>query len=210
MEVLGRLLRCLLLGLAFGAATSSSNAASSPYGPVGSILADSSAQSGVQVASLLLDAGWSWAALAVLSGWIGATRARGAMAAVISLTAATVAYYLTDALVRQEPFTGYWSEMGVWWLAGLVLGTPLGVVGAITRCPGTSGLLAGLVVPVGAAVQMAVLPVGLGGALVPAEAVWARWIVWIAAVTGAALVIAHHRRRATAPPRVDGGSRTPA
>lgn len=65
----------------------------------------------------------------------------------------------------------------------------LGAVGACIVRSGVVGLLAALTVPLGAAVQMAILPPGLEGALVPAEAIWARWIVWIAATVVTVVVL---------------------
>lgn len=176
---------CLFLGVGFGAATSLVNAVSSPRAAWQSI---------ARFVSFLLDAGWAWAALAVAAGWIVGTRVGGAVGGVISLAAATTVYYAVDALLRQEPFIGYLSEMWIWWLASLLLGSALGTIGASIKRPGVVGLLAGLTVPVAAAVQMVVLPPGLDGAILHPEAVWARWIVWTTAALGSAVVIVHHSR----------------
>ncbi len=73
--------------------------------------------------------------------------------------------------MRNEPFSLYGEEMRFWWLAALLFGAALGVVGACIVRSGVVGLLAALTVPLGAAVQMAILPPGLEGALAPAEAI---------------------------------------
>ena len=147
-----------LIGVGFGAATSLSNDLSSDYGRLGSHLTGSSWQPVFRFLSLLLDAGWAWAALAVAVGWLAGTSVRGAVAGVLALVAATTNYYALDSVLRQEPFSGYEGELELWLMAGLVLGSALGVVGASARRPGVIGVLAKLTVPVGAALQMTLLP----------------------------------------------------
>ncbi|MFJ9158988.1 hypothetical protein ACIRPS_19565 [Streptomyces griseoviridis] len=63
-------------GAVFGAATSLANALSSPYSRLGAPLTGTVPGRTAKVLSLLLDAGWSWAALAVLAG-AGAGAAAG-------------------------------------------------------------------------------------------------------------------------------------
>ncbi|MEU2730424.1 hypothetical protein ABZ650_22170 [Streptomyces griseoviridis] len=63
-------------GAVFGAATSLANALSSPYSRLGAPLTGTVPGRTAKVLSLLLDAGWSWAALAVLAG-AGAAAAAG-------------------------------------------------------------------------------------------------------------------------------------
>ncbi|MFD4946647.1 hypothetical protein ACFWNT_29935 [Streptomyces sp. NPDC058409] len=132
-----------------------------------------------KVLSLLMDAGWSWAALAVAVGWLAGTWARGALVGALALFAATGAYYVTDAFVW-----GAGTDMVWWWIVGLPLGLVLGVVGAAIRRPGLIGLLAALTVPVGAAVQMVVLPPRPHLTVTP-SIILAEVIVWTAAALGA-------------------------
>jgi hypothetical protein len=85
--------------------------------------------------------------------------------------------------------------VGFWLARAVVLGLPLGAAGALSRRPGLIGLLAALTVPVGAALNMVVLPVRSG---VPGEssaAGWAELTVWVAASAGAALVLVRFWRR---------------
>lgn len=198
MTAVRSLLLPLGLGAAFGAVDSAVNALSSPAAGPGE---DAAWTSIARVLGFLLDAGWAWAALAVAAGWRAGGRTRGAVAGAAALLAATTAYYLMDSCLRDEPFTWYLSELGYWWLASLVLGSALGWVGAHIGRPGVVGLVAGLVVPVGAAVQMAVLAPGLDGLVVHPEARWARSIVWVGAAFTAALVVVRSARvqRATQP-----------
>jgi hypothetical protein len=83
----------------------------------------------------------------------------------------------------------YFSQGGsvqMFWLAGSVLlGPPLGMVGAAIRRPGPVGTLAALVVPAGAALNMVLIPP-------PADSLVGRpvtWLVSAAAAMAAVLVV---------------------
>ena len=167
------LLGALSLGAAFGAATSLSN-------DLGSGLAE--------VVSLILGAACAWASLAVVAGWLARTPARGAVAGVAALIAATTAYYGMDSVLREESLGLYWPEMVRWWAASVVFGAGLGAVGACIRRPGTVGLIAGLTIPLAAAAQMILLPPGSKVLVTPAMT-WARAILWAAAAVCTALVV---------------------
>ncbi|MFF2014125.1 hypothetical protein ACFVWY_34385 [Streptomyces sp. NPDC058195] len=169
----------LAAGACFGAVTSLVNALSSPYAELGTSLTGTVWAKAAKVLSLLVDAGWSWAALAVAMGWLAGTWVRGALAGALALIAATVAYYVTDVFV-----SGADTDMVRWLLVGLPFGLVLGVVGAAIRRPGWAGLLAALTVPVGAATQMVVLPPRPHLTLTPAI-ILAEAIVWTSAVLGA-------------------------
>ncbi|MFB7007972.1 MULTISPECIES: hypothetical protein [unclassified Streptomyces] len=183
----------LAAGAGFGAATSLINALSSPYGELGAPLRGTVWAGAAKVLSLLVDAGWSWAALAVAVGWLAGTPVRGALVGALALIAATGAYYVTDAFA-----SGAETEMARWGVAAVPLGLVLGAVGAAIRRPGLIGLLAALTVPVGAAVQMVVLPPRPHPTLTT-TIVLAEVIVWTGAVFTAGWVV--HRfwaaRRAT-------------
>jgi hypothetical protein len=169
-----------VLGAGFGAATSLSNRIVTPF----------DSDSLARVPSLVLDAGWAWAGLAVVAGWLAGAPARGAVAGAVALLAATTVYYVTDSVARDEPFARYGPELLLWWLASVVGGPALGAVGAYVNRPGVPGLLAGLVIPVGMAAQMIVLPLGAGSAVATPAERWARLIVWAAAAVGGAVVVA--------------------
>ncbi|MEU4221849.1 DUF6518 family protein [Actinoplanes sp. NPDC026623] len=160
-----------------------------------------------EFASLVLDAGWAWAATAVLAGWLVSRHAppvaemlRGALAGGLALVFATAAYYGADLL-----FDGgaWWGMATRYWLIGSVLfGPPLGVAGALIRLPGRTGVAAALVVPAGAALQMALLPPPPDSLM--AEPV--RWSIWIAAAAATVLVARGIRgRNPLAPPADSGG-----
>jgi hypothetical protein len=82
---------------------------------------------------------------------------------------------------------GYAGETRYWWLASLTLGPFLGAVGASLVRSGMIGLLAGLIVPVGALVETIFLEPGLASSSRPA-AVWTLLIVSTAAVASIGLV----------------------
>ncbi|GGX48202.1 hypothetical protein [Streptomyces chryseus] len=177
----------LAVGVGFGAVTSLVNAFSSPYGELGAPLTGTVWAKAAKVLSLLIDAGWSWAALAVAMGWLAGTRTQGALVGALALMAATVAYYLTDAFVW-----GADTDIVDWLVVGLPLGLLLGAVGAAIGRPGLIGLLAALTVPVGAAVQMVVLPPRPHLTLTPAI-VLAEAIAWTAAALGAGWAVYRFR-----------------
>jgi hypothetical protein len=190
-----RLLIATGAGASYGATASALNDLSSAYGWLGGALAGTQLQSVFRVLSTLMGAGWAWAAFAVAVGWYVRTRRWGAAAGAFALPAATTAYYALDSFLRAVPI---WGSDIFWWTAvGLLVGPPLGMVGAYIRRPGVPGLLAALAVPVGAAAQMMVLPQGLGGPHVASEAVWARWLVGVTAVLVSAWVVV--RRRSVRP-----------
>lgn len=194
----------LVLGSAFGAATSVMNEVASPMGAVGSRIAGTVWASVAEIATLLLDAGWAWAALAVIAGALTRDRVAGAAAGALALIGATVTYYVSDSMLREEPLALYGPELLRWSIAGVILGLALGAVGASIKDAGVIGLLAGLTVPVGAAVQMIVLPPHSGAAVVNPAATWAQGIVFAAAAVAVAVVTARfvagsrRRRRAGA------------
>lgn len=178
----------LATGVGFGALTSLTNALSSPYSTLGAPLEGTVWASTAKVLSLLVGLGWAWAALAVAMGWLARTWARGAMVAALALIAATAAYYAMDTLVRDEPLTLYWPELLLWWAASVLFGSVLGVVGAAIDRPGVTGLLAGLTVPVGGAVQLIALPPRQGVAFAR-ETTLAQVLIWTALAAGASWAV---------------------
>jgi hypothetical protein len=201
MKVFRALCVAAVLGAGFGATVSLINDLSSPYGELGGRLVGAgwtAVTNVAEVGSLVLDVGWAWATVAVASGWLAGAIVRGAMAGAVSLMSATAAYYLMDSVLRDESATGYLGEARYWWLASLTLGPFLGAVGAMLGRSGVIGLLAMLIVPVGALVQTLFLQPGLAASSRPA-ALWALVIVSAAAVAtislGVARFVTHRSQR---------------
>ena len=182
MTTVARITAGVVLGAAWGALSSFTNAATSPSG---------------SVASLIANAGFAWAGVAVAAGALVGHRRRAAVAGVLVLIAMTTAYYGLDSVLRSEPFGWYWPEMRVWWLLSLPLGSVLGAVGASIERTGVIGLLAALTVPVGAVVEMFWLPRWPAGPTAPAALDDVRVIVLVVAVATVGAVIAGHGRRRT-------------
>lgn len=172
-------------------------------GEVGIARADRSGWSQVaEFASLILDAGWAWAAAAVLAGWLVSRYAAktsgladAALAGGLALVCATTAYYGIDLLFDGGSWWGWVT--GFWLIGSVLLGPALGAAGALIRRPGLVGILAAVLVPAGAATQMVLLPP-------PSESRMAlpvRLSIWIAAAVAAGLIVrGSGRRDAAAPP----------
>lgn len=188
------LVSALLIGTGFGAATSLVNAVSHHYADLESRIATTSGASVIEIMSVLLDSGWAWAGSAVAVGWLvtraGESRpaalAQGAVAGALSLLAATAAYSVVET-IRSDGSLSSWyeSEPLVWWITSVIFGAPLGAVGACVKRPGVIGLLARLTVPVGAAVQMIVLPPGRNEVI----AAIGKTVVWVAAAMSIGFVV---------------------
>ncbi|MEV1168885.1 hypothetical protein [Nonomuraea sp. NPDC049784] len=191
-RLVGILISALVAGVGFGAATSLVNALSGSFANLESRAYTTSGWSVAEVVSVLLDSGWAWAGLAVAAGWLvtraGESRlaalAQGAAAGVLALLAATAAYSIVDTIRSGGQFPWYESE-SVWWFASFIFGGPLGCVGACVRRPGAIGLLARLTVPVGAAVQMVMLPPGRNEVI----AAIGKTVVWLAAAVSIGFVV---------------------
>jgi hypothetical protein len=198
------------IGAAFGLTTSLVNNVPGILGEVGQPHSeDSSATWTAIFASLILDSGWAWAAVAFAVGWLTAPPPGPARVAVVAaqagavgLIVATMAYYATDLLFDIDI---YWPTVGYWLLRAVVFGLPLGVAGALAHRPSILGLICALTVPLGAATNMVLFPLESG---VPGEssaAGAAQSSVWIAAIGSAALLLfqftrtRRSRRMATAP-----------
>ncbi|PRX97883.1 hypothetical protein CLV72_105235 [Allonocardiopsis opalescens] len=177
----------VVLGLAFGAVSSLSNAVSSPYNDLGAPLTGTLWASAALVVSLVLNAGWAWAGLAVVAGRLTGALGRGAAAGMSALLAASVAYYASDAVLRPEPF-GLFDQGRPWLAVSLVLGPGLGAVGALAARSGWVGLLAGLTVPVGAVTETVLLPRG-NGVLAAAPLMAGIQICVVAAAVAAAALL---------------------
>ncbi|GAA0963155.1 hypothetical protein [Actinocorallia libanotica] len=158
-----------VVGVVFGGATAGANALSHRFADLESASYTVGGWSYAEVLAVVMDSGWAWAGLAVAAGWL-VTRAengapgmlvRGAAAGALSLLVAVAAYAFGETIDSGGALSSFvGNEQFVWWVAGLLFGAPLGAVGACAHRAGVVGLLARLTVPVGAAVQMVLIPPG--------------------------------------------------
>lgn len=116
--------------------------------------------------SKLLNAGTVWAGLAVLSGWLVRRPPAAMVAGPVACLTALVAHYAVGNVLGMYD-ADIWTSNAYWFIAAVVLGSPLGLVGAIARRQSPAGLAARLVVPVGALLEPFVVGAFTGPAILP-------------------------------------------
>lgn len=150
--------------------------------------------------SKLVNSGTVWAGLLVLGGWF-VPRLRWAWLAgtLAGLVALVVHYGLGLAFGMFE--STVWGENRAWFVASVLFGPLLGTVGAIARRTDVSGLLARLVVPVGAVVEPLLLGMLTPLALLPApdriSSMVAGGMLLVVGTVGAAIVVRRWKRDPT-------------
>jgi hypothetical protein len=160
--------------------------------------------------SQLVNAGTVWAGLAVVSGWLVRRLASAVAAGVVALLTACVVHYGVGIAFGMFDLN-VWAVNLHWLLAAMVVGGPLGLVGAIARRLDPWGIAARLFVPVGAVLEPFVVGRFSTSAILP----WPNRVADIisglalltAGVVGCFRVLAAgrrrpaiHERRATAEP----------
>jgi hypothetical protein len=153
-----------------------------------------------RAASMVLNSGSAWAALAVVGGWLIGRPLAGAVAGTVAVVAAVVGYYAFGVLAGDRTDVGFAGVSGavrMWALLAVVVGPVLGLAGALVRRPGLIGLVAALVVPVGVVVRRLS---GQTFAVDPALA-WAQAMMVAAAVLGAGSALVLRFRQPANHPR---------
>jgi hypothetical protein len=130
----------VVVGVLFGTITTLLNT------PPGDYVLDDSPR---RVASLVVNSGAAWAAIAVLGGWLVASTSRGLIAGPVALVPAVVSYYLVGAVAGSENSDGSVDQVAYFGLVALLAGPVLGAVGGRMRRPDLVGLVSALVVPLG-------------------------------------------------------------
>ncbi|MDQ3757008.1 MAG: hypothetical protein M3394_04080 [Actinomycetota bacterium] len=120
-------------GIGFGLLTSLCNAASSPYLPIGNDAERAGLDGVATFASLVLGAGWAWAALAVAVATRSGRRLLGGGLGLAALLGASSSYYVGDVVYRGEALSSYTGDMRYWVAASLLFGPALGVIGASAK-----------------------------------------------------------------------------
>lgn len=170
----------------------------------GALLGFSASASNAWPSALMyvLNAGWAWAGIIVLGGWFARHPRGGMVTGFLAGVVANTTYFLGDSwwsgagvgreVIERTSFASYLPELGFWVLVAALMAPGLGAVGAWQRRRDLVGLLAVLVVPVGASVEM-LLPRRWGEDTGPEETV-VRWLVWVVAVTVAVWAVDRYRR----------------
>jgi len=140
------------------------------------------AANGVGVFAGIPNAGWAWAALPVVTGALVRRPTPGALAGGAGTVVALAAFSVANAAVRGVPVAEPVRGDLLWWAASVTVCPVLGVLGSRVGRTDLTGLAALLVVPLGAALEMLVLPppVGQGPVFVAAllgVVVAVRWFV---------------------------------
>ncbi|QLQ35842.1 hypothetical protein [Micromonospora robiginosa] len=133
--------------------------------------------------SQLVNAGTVWAGLAVVSGWLARRPAPAVAAGAVALLTACVVHYGVGTAFGMFD-RDVWAANLHWLLAALVLGGPLGLVGAIAHRADPWGLAARLVVPLGAVLE----PFVVGRFTTPAILPWPNRVADV--VSGLVLLVA--------------------
>ncbi len=99
--------------------------------------------------SKITNSGTAWAGIGILGGWLVR---RPGIAAAAGVVATGIAVYAHAGLGHLAGIydSGIWASNVEWLIAPVVVGAPLGLIGALARRRSPWGLLARLIVPLGA------------------------------------------------------------
>ncbi len=106
--------------------------------------------------SKLANSGTAWAGLAILCGWLVRRPLQAAAAGVLGSLLSLVAHYCLGRLSGIFDST-IWAENSFWFVASAIVCGPLGLLGAVARRFDIWGLVARMVVPLGAVLEPLVL-----------------------------------------------------
>ncbi len=147
--------------------------------------------------SKLANSGTVWAGLAILSGWFVGHPLRSFVAGIVGSEFSLAAHYAIGRVSGMFDAT-IWDENSSWFALGLVVCGPLGLIGAAARRRGPWGLVARMVVPVGAVIEPIVLGMFTPPEMLPwpdrFSSVACGVILVIAGSIGGMTVIANNRR----------------
>ena len=102
--------------------------------------------------SKVVNSGAVWAGLPILCGWLVRRPVHGFAAGIVASLLALVVHYGVGHIFGMFDET-VWAGNRFWFALALVLGGPLGLIGAVARTDGLSGAIARLVVPAGAIIE---------------------------------------------------------
>ncbi|MDO5500059.1 MAG: hypothetical protein Q4F67_10325 [Propionibacteriaceae bacterium] len=158
--------------------------------------------------SKIVNSGAVWAGMLVLAGWLVRRPVHAALAGLVAGMVALVVHYGLGQVLGLNEFgsAGWeiWAANRQWFLAALIFGPPLGLVGSVARRANRWGLVARLVVPVAAGVEPFLLGMFTQPDFLPAPTLISSNVTGVVLVigglVGAVLVIRGYRRaRSTKP-----------
>lgn len=146
--------------------------------------------------SLVVNAGTGWAGISVLAGWLVARPLPAAAAGILAaLTSLTVHYGLGVVTGLMDPDS--FRSNAAWFVVAAIMGAPLGLIGAMAGRVGTWGVLARLVVQLGAVLEPWLLDLLFPPAFHPLPIAVARWaagiVLTLLGLLGAAVVLRRSR-----------------
>ncbi|WP_289020348.1 hypothetical protein [uncultured Ornithinimicrobium sp.] len=147
--------------------------------------------------SKLVNAGTVWAGLAILSGWLVRRPAQAVAAGTVACLVALVVHYGVGRIFGMfDP--GVWADNSYSFIAAVILGGPLGLVGAIAHGSGLWGLAARLVVPAAAVCEPFLIGMFTSPPIMPwpgrVSSVISGMILLLAGTVGGIAIIARYRR----------------
>lgn len=102
--------------------------------------------------SKVVNSGTVWAGLLIVAGWLVRRPLPAALAGVAAGEVALVIHYGLGQVFGIYD-ADIWASNSYWFVAALLLGAPLGLIGALARRADILGLLARLVIPAGALIE---------------------------------------------------------
>lgn len=141
---------------------------------------DSASAAPTQFVGAVLNSGTAWAGVAVAAGALLRRPRPAVVAGWLGGTVGLGAFYVVAARLHDLPLSAYAPRIAFWWAVALVCCAPLGFAGTLLRRPGAVGLLARLVVPVGALAEAVLHPPG-GPAV--------RWTLALLGLAGAVALV---------------------
>jgi hypothetical protein len=154
--------------------------------------------------SKLVNAGAVWAGLPILSGWLVRRPLLAAAAGTMAGLVALVAHYGVGQFFGMFD-SDVWTANAFWFMAAVVVGGPLALIGAAARRADLWGVLGRLIVPVGAVLEPFVMGMFTAPTILPwpdrVSSIVSGVALLTAGILGGTAVMVHHKQMHPAPPQ---------
>ena len=134
----------VIAGLALGGANSLSNVFGSRYGP--HVLRPGEGIWPLEVLAAVLGTAWAWSLVAFGVGWWTRRAPAAAIAGVGALLVADLTYYISDFAFGLNDELAI-AEIAFWGVLALVVGSVMGLLGALAHHPAWWSIVVGLAAP---------------------------------------------------------------